>query len=290
MKHSTPIPTTKREIKAQLESMGFKFTTLFASPLGNPKVKKSAEKAGVLTFPLHLAPALLSGFQTCASASEACILACLHAAGNPASYDAKTQARIARTQAFFRARPLFLALLAIEMRAGAKKAKRMNFDLAYRLNATSDIRWESVRFPRELPDCGGLTVIEYAIKLGATPYDYTKHTNRRNYPAEYSLTYSWAGDNESQCIEAFESGLNVAIAFDVKRGKALPKAFNLGGHIVPIHDADDHDARFLDPQGTIAGLRYKYDTSAGKEHRAQARLDAIAGGFVIACDDSRVVW
>ncbi len=47
---------------------------------GNPKVLKGL-KEGFNTYILHLAPASLSGFNTCPKATEGCKAACLNTAG-----------------------------------------------------------------------------------------------------------------------------------------------------------------------------------------------------------------
>lgn len=283
MKHSIPTPSTKTAIKRQLKALGFNFGSLLAEPMANPKIAKSAKKAGVMTFVMHLAPHTLSGFNTCASATESCIDLCLDQSGNPAAGDSKRKARIARTQAFFRARPLFLALLRLEIDSAIAKAKRANMDCAFRLNGTSDIRWESVRF-RDT----GESVAEYIATRGAIPYDYTKHANRRA-PQFYDLTFSYLGD-DSRAIAAFKSGLNIAIVFDVKRNAPLPRAIEIGGKQIPIHDADEHDARFLDPRGVVAGLRYKFKTTRDAESRADQIKNGIESGFIVASEDSRVIW
>lgn len=275
-------PNAKHAIKAALAAQGFTFTSLLAAPMSNPKIAKSAEKAGIMTFVMHLAPHTASGFNTCASATDACIIPCLDKAGNPAAGDSKRAARIARTQAFFRARPLFLALLQIEIDAAIRKARRADMDCAFRLNGTSDIRWESVRFA-----CG-TSVADYIAQNGATAYDYTKHANRRA-PADYNLTFSYLGD-DARAADAFARGYNLAIVFDVKRGKPLPKAVKIGGHVIPVHDADEHDARFLDPRGVVAGLRYKFSTTRDAAPRADQITAGVASGFVIASSDPRAIW
>ena len=277
------LPKTKAAIKRELKALGFNFGSLLAAPMANPKIAKSAKKAGVMTFVMHLAPHSLSGFNTCASATDACIVPCLDKSGNPAAGDAKRAARIARTQAFFRARHLFLALLRIEIDSAIKLAKKSNMDCAFRLNGTSDIRFESVRFSDT-----GETVIDYITRNNATAYDYTKHANRRA-PKGYDLTFSYLGD-ESRAIAARESGLNVAVVFDVRRGKPLPRFLNIDGWIVRVHDADDHDARFLDPRGVVCGLRYKFSTTRDAPSRQEQIKSAIESGFVVSCEDARVVW
>lgn len=277
------IPTTKTAIKSALSARGFTFGALLAAPMSNPKIAKSAKKAGVMTFVMHLAPHTVSGFNTCASATPACIAPCLDQSGNPAAGDTKRAARIARTQAFFRARPLFLALLKTEIDSAIKKARRANMDCAFRLNGTSDIRWESV-----VMHGSGQSVANYIQSQGATIYDYTKHSNRRA-PDFYNLTFSYLGD-ESRALAAFQSGLNVAIVFDVRRNRPLPRAIVLGGKRIAIHDADEHDARFLDPKNVVCGLRYKFKTTRDAAPRAQQIADGIESGFIVASDDARVIW
>ena len=47
---------------------------------GNSKTSKG-EKLGYITYGLHLAPAKLSGYNVCSSASKGCASACLNTAG-----------------------------------------------------------------------------------------------------------------------------------------------------------------------------------------------------------------
>lgn len=152
---------TKRAIHADLAAEGFEFSSLLSRPQSNPKVWKSAKKAGVLTFVMHLAPHSVSGFNTCASATPACINPCLDQSGNPAAGAGKRAARIARTRAFFMARPLFLELLRCEIDAAIARAARLNMDCAFRLNGTSDIRFEAVRF---LDPRGHVAGLRYKFK------------------------------------------------------------------------------------------------------------------------------
>lgn len=129
-------------LKRQARAHGV--NSLLAQPESNPKVAKNM-KSGVMTYPLHLAPAELSGFNVCASSTPGCREGCLHTAGNPLFMDGKTKARIARTVLYFKNRGLFLDLLRAEIDAGIRKAHRANMAPAFRLNATSDIPWERVR-------------------------------------------------------------------------------------------------------------------------------------------------
>jgi len=277
------LPTNK--IKSKLKELNFNFSTLLANPIANPKIKKGL-KLGVLTYPLHLAPFKKSGFNVCASASKMCIKMCLDEAGNPAYFNAKEKARINRTQAYFKARPLFLELLKREILKAINYGKKKNMIVAFRLNATSDIRFESVYLPNE-----NISVIDFVIKNGGEVYDYTKHTNRKNIPEKYKLTFSWAGDNEQKCIEAFNNGFNVAIPFSTKANKELPDRFKLGNKWVKVFDGDNvnGDYRIKDPKNIIVGLRLKYLTSPNSPNRLSQLKNAIQSGFCIdAVNDKRI--
>ena len=243
-----------------------KVNGLLADPLSNPKVAKNG-KLGVLTAPLHLAPASLSGFNTCAMASEGCRASCLHTAGNPAAMAGKTRARIARTQLYFNERESFLALLVLEILAHVERAERANMEPAIRLNATSDIAWErvpvllhGVRFPNVMQAFPGVQF-----------YDYTKimkralaaATGANGWPVNYHLTFSLTEGNDVAARQVLEAGGNVAAVFNVRRNWTLPSRFSVDGLAVRVIDADKHDFRPDDDQyqrralGVISGLRAK---------------------------------
>lgn len=232
--------------------MKFSFSSLLADPVSNPKVAKNG-KLGVLTAPLHLAPASLSGFNVCPMASQGCKAACLNTAGNPAYAKGKATARKARTVAFFKHRAAFMAQLVREIAAHERRAAKAGMACGVRLNATSDIRWETVPCERD--------GIAYANVMLAFPdcsfYDYTKIANRRNLPANYRLTFSLAENNDKAAKLASDNGLNVAVAFNVKRNHPLPKTFAIAGKVLPVIDGDEHDYRPADPSGCIVGLRAK---------------------------------
>ena len=230
----------------------FGFSTLLAAPDANPKLAKSL-KLRVLTAPMHLSPASLSGWNVCPMATLGCKAACLHTAGNPAYMKRKAKARNARTTAYFEARAEFMTTLATEIAKHVKKARAMKYRAAVRLNATSDIRWEVVPVTYN-----GKT---FANIMAAFPrvqfYDYTKIANRKNLPANYHLTFSLAENNDKLARVALNNGMNVAAVFNVVRGHDLPKGFTLGDLIVPVVDGDTHDYRPSDPKLSIIGLRAK---------------------------------
>lgn len=233
---------------------------------GNPKTLKG-QKKGYMTFILHLAPANLSGFNVCPMATEGCKAACLNTAGRggiPAAHKIRENgrtfansiqaARVRRTRYYFEHRAEFMTDLIKDIQAAVKYALKRKLTPVFRLNGTSDIRWESVAI-----DNVNLFGRPFRNIMTAFPtlqfYDYTKLTNRKDIPANYHLTFSLAESNRAQ---AETTSLNVAAVFP---SKALPATF-MGR---PVFNGDDSDLRFLDPPGVIVGLyakgKAKYDRS-----------------------------
>jgi hypothetical protein len=229
---------------------------------GNPKVAKG-QSQGYLTNILHLAPSRMSGYNTCPMATKGCAAACLNTAGRGGLFAGhatgvlsgadlvqaiidgritnKIQlARIARTRFFFENRTAFMAQLVKEVKAAIKRAAKYNLTPVFRLNGTSDIRWETVKVD-------GFDNI-MAMFPGVQFYDYTKIANRRDLPANYHLTFSLAESNLADAERALANGMNVAAVF-----RTVPKVFLS----VPVIDGDATDLRFLDPKGVIVGLKAK---------------------------------
>jgi len=258
-----------RALNKVLEAHGYgKISGLLADPLSNPKVAKNGKLIGVMTFPMHLAPASLGGFNVCAQASEGCKAACLHTAGNPVYMAGKTRSRIAKVQGYFRARTAFMAVLAFEIAAARRKAAKAGMECAIRLNATSDIAWERVPV---MIDGGAGSLMEHHPDLSF--YDYTKITKRAlqaanadpKWPANYHLTFSKAEDNDVDVLAVLRAGGNVSIVFDRKHrlpGFVAPSGTGLAVHPWggwQVTDGDAHDYRPADPAGCIVGLKAKGD-------------------------------
>ncbi len=251
---------------------GFGVNSLLADPISNPKVAKGM-KRGVLTAPLHLAPASLSGWNVCPMATVGCRAACLHTAGNPVYMPNKTKARLARTTAYFRDRHAFMACLVDEIERHEKRAKRMAMKCAVRLNATSDIRWEAVPVSRNGRSYANIMVAFPRISF----YDYTKIANRKHLPRNYHLTFSLAENNERQAFEAHNNGMNVAAVFNVGRNKPLPTVYKLCGAPLDVIDGDLHDYRPAD-RFTPRGKLRKFGVIVGLRAKGDARKDM--SGFV----------
>lgn len=263
-----------RDVNALLTAHGLtKVAGLLSCPEANPKVAKNG-KVGALSFPMHLSPAKISGFEVCPMRSAGCTEACLHTAGNPAYKAGKYASRFAKTQAYFRARKAFMAVLVFEIAAAERKAEKAGMTCGIRLNATSDIFWESVGFT--LDDMKVRSVMDAFPKVEF--YDYTKVTKRAmscalkldRWPSNYHLTFSRAEDNDRACFDMLNAGGNVSVVFDHKGslpafvgaeigygGECILRARDVGRF--EVIDGDDHDFRPVDPKGVVVGLKAKGD-------------------------------
>ena len=208
---------------------------------GNSKTKKG-EKMGWRTFGLHLAPAMLSGFNACLWASKGCAMACLNTAGHGQRHSVQ-DSRIGKTKKFFEDEAAFMAQLVEEIKASIKSAKRAGMVPCFRLNLTSDIPWEHKKID-------GKTIFELFPQVKF--YDYTKGYRRMlnflqgKMPANYHLTFSRSEDNQKFCDMVAQAGGNVAVVFR----NSLPAEY-MGRKVI---SGDETDLRFLDPQGVIVGL------------------------------------
>ena len=255
------LATAGQSMRLNSGSRGFRLLTP-----GNPKTEKG-RGAGFWTFILHLAPASLSGFNVCPMSTGPCREACLNtagrggiAAGGLLTYAAVQagkrneiqSARITRTRAFFEHRAAFMAVLVKEIGKAIRMAERDGFTPVFRLNGTSDIRWETI------PVDGFPNV--FAMFSNVTFYDYTKIQNRKNLPPNYHLTFSLADGNDAAARAAYDRGLNVAAVFrdkaTVARYTASGFALN-GGNLVAVENGDETDLRFLDVQGAVIALYAK---------------------------------
>lgn len=231
---------------------------------GNPKTLKG-QKKGYLSFVLHLAPHKLSGYNVCASATKGCISSCLNTAGRGGMFEKGVTvgntgaslvekitngsvmntiqaARIRKTKQYFEDRENFLTQLAKDTERAIKYAEKKNLIPVFRLNGTSDVKWENIII--------GDDKNIFQLFPSVIWYDYTKHNNRKDLPSNYSLTFSRAESNGDKIPDAIANGMNVAVVF---RTKELPDMY-MG---YPVVNGDESDLRFLDAKGVIVGLKAK---------------------------------
>jgi hypothetical protein len=222
---------------------------------GNPKILKGLVK-GYNTYILHLAPAKLSGYNTCPKATAGCEAACLNTAGRGGMFkkgentNIIQQARIRKTKMFFENRTEFMALLVKDIELAIKQSAKLGLIPVFRLNGTSDIAWEKYSVIRN--------GIEFKNIFNAfnevTFYDYTKILGRKIQQLDnYSLTFSAADGNDLDVLRAMKDGLNVAVVFGIKKTEAMPETYNG----VSVFNGDESDLRFLDPKNVVVGLYAK---------------------------------
>lgn len=270
-------------LQAFSASSGIKHTNILST---NPKTEKSATQ----TYILHLAPAETSGFNVCPNAQN-CKKICLHFAGNPVYMQAKQAARIRRTQALYIAPHEFMQTLVAAILHNVNKQPNAE-PVAIRLNGTSDICWENIEF-NVSAEFSRLLNVKFGVpgdysgqwnifalfqtmqtNIGRRLvwfYDYTKLS--RNWAKcaqlDYHLTFSFDGWNNATNLRlakrALENGVNVAAAFNIKKGKTLPTLADVSAIVggknlsfLPVCDGDLTDFRPSDPTGGhIIGLRFK---------------------------------
>jgi hypothetical protein len=214
----------------------------------NPKIQKGT-KLGYLSFILHLAPADLSGHNTCPKATAGCKAACLNTAGRGGMFrkgettNAIQKARIRKTKYFYEDRAGFMLDLAYDIQKGIKMAEKLGLKPVFRLNGTSDLSWEKY----EVPVFCAKNIFELFPNVQF--YDYTKVLGRKvaDIP-NYFLIFSKADGNDADVARAMKQGMNVAAVFDEVPGEYMGKE---------VINADETDLRFLDPKGVIAGLKAK---------------------------------
>jgi len=224
----------------------------------NTKIIKG-EKLGYKTFGIHLAPHKISGHNVCPSASKGCSASCLNSAGFGV-YNNVQNARLAKTKLFFDNRELFLTTLHKDIETQVRRAKKNNMIPVFRLNLTSDLAWEAIKYQ-------GKSMMEHFPDVQF--YDYSKILGRMinfltgKFPKNYHLTFSRSESNEDKCKIVAGMGGNIATVFG---GKKLPKT-RLKRKVV---SGMETDLRFLDPKNSVVGL-----VAIGKAKKDKS-------GFVVA--------
>lgn len=209
----------------------------------NAKTKKSdALDTNTLTAILYLSPHTLAGYgNVCSSATEGCKQTCLYFAGRGAMSSVQ-QARLKKTKLFFENNSEFMSSLYTDLTLFNSYCKENNLQGFVRLNGTSDIDWQKLKFKSN-----SLTCFESFHSLNF--YDYTKDFKRKSKFNNYSLTFSW---NENvtlaQVKHKLKEKINVAIVFD-----SLPLSWNE----IKVIDGDISDLRPQDQKGVIVGLKAK---------------------------------
>ena len=220
------------------------------------KTSKGTKK-GYLTGILYLAPYKISGKNLCPKSSKGCAEACLYSAGR-GKFNNVQEARIKKTNYFLKDRENFMLDLYKSIIKLIKKPEKLNLKPVVRLNGTSDLRFENIRFNYN----GKHKTIFQAFK-SVQFYDYTKYelSSGRwdNLPKNYDLTFSLSEENHKQAYELLLAGKRIAAVYRKSLpNKQLFKTKDLSLQFSVI-DADKTDLRFNDGQGLICGLIAKGD-------------------------------
>jgi hypothetical protein len=143
-----------------------------------------------------------------------------------------------------------------EVRSHVIRAAKHGLCPCIRLNGTSDLSWEKIRFTYD-----GRRVTLFELFPDVQFYDYTKNPTRfGRTPANYDLTFSLADGNRRAADVVFKNGGRVAAVYrNASRPTARAANWTLPASWDgrPIVDADKHDLRFLDPSGVWCGLKAK---------------------------------
>ena len=222
---------------------------------GNPKILKGL-KQGYNTYILHLAPADLSGFNTCPKATAGCKAACLNTAGRGGMFkkgestNMIQEARIRKTAFFFEERAGFMEWLVADIKLAIKQSAKKGLIPVFRLNGTSDLSWEKYEVIRD----GKLYRNIFTAFPNVQFYDYTKVLGRKISDFKnYHLTFSAADGNDADVMKAIQQSYNVAAVFGIKKTDPMPESYNG----LPVFNGDESDLRFLDPKGVVVGLYAK---------------------------------
>ena len=232
---------------------------------GNPKILKGLAQ-GYNTYILHLAPADLSGYNTCPKATVGCKSACLNTAGRGGLFKKGTttnviqEARMRKTAFFFEERKYFMEWLVADIELAIKQSAKKGLVPVFRLNGTSDLSWEKYEVVRN----GEVFTNIFAAFPDIQFYDYTKDVNRKDLPANYDVTFSYSGVEGFQPFvnKALLNNMRMAVVF--RRENDIPQSF-MG---IPVVSGDNSDVRHLDDK-VIVGLYAK----------GKAKLDTT--GFVV---------
>ncbi len=206
----------------------------------NAKTVKG-QKRGYLTGILYLQPHKAFGFNVCPNAEAAdCHEVCLNTAGRGV-YSQTQDARTRRTRLFHYEREWFMDTLFSDIKALERKAAREGLTPVVRLNGTSDLDWEEIRYRGESP-MERFSMIQF--------YDYTK-LPRLPKNRNYHLVFSYADSAKYQRTVRKAERLRMTMAAVFKGN--LPETFR--GK--PVVSGDENDLVFLHSEAVVVGLKAK---------------------------------
>ena len=243
--------------------------------VGNDAKTIKGQSDRYLTGVLYIAPNVIGTpgniATVCADASPGCIQACLYKSGFGMQNNVQL-ARIRRTQLFFENRFEFMNMLARDIAKIIRKADEIGFTPAIRLNGTSDIPWEKVKFLEFENIMQAFNRVQF--------YDYSK-SYKRALAQPYDITFSRSETNEIEALALLRAGINVSVVFNIGKNSQLPESWN-GFQVI---DGDLNDLRFNDPKsktpgapGYVIGLRLKRTVSKNNNSGFAVALEPVSIG------------
>jgi hypothetical protein len=244
--------------------------------LGSSAKIDAGQSVGILSTVLYMQPARESGREACAGRSAGCTAACLAEGTGRMSMTGPQRARRRRHGAFYADRAAFLRDLSLEVKRHEVRARKAGKIPAVRLNGTTDLPWHRMPFV----DADGTRWPNvHAAHPNVRFYEYTKLPLRvaakGGLPPNLHLTFSVSDHAEADrhAIDYLSAGYGAAVVLRIARHD-IPSTFHFPAPSgvpasamlrYPTVDGDAHDARFLDPAGSIVVLaakgRAKSDTS-----------------------------
>lgn len=205
--------------------------------IGNDAKTVKGEKLNYMTGILYLYPS--ESPDICPAHTSECISNCLVGSGH-GRFENVQSARIKKTRLFKDDYNKFIDQLYEDIDKLIIRANKKGMVPCVRLNGTSDINWMSIK----------KSPIKYFKDVQF--YDYTKVPGYlkifKKYD-NYDLTFSYNGLNWDFCEKVLKDGVNVSKIFFQK----LPSDFKS----FSVINGDENDLRFLDPKGSIVGLKHK---------------------------------
>lgn len=213
------------------------------SLLSSSSKTRKCLSVGVLARALYLTPGIF-----CPGATPGCLRACLGHTSGRMQMPTHAIARDRRVALYVEDPSMFVAKLKIELAEHCYEADRLDLRPAVRLNGTSDLPWEKLHGELfdEFPQ---VRFFDYTKLVCRAEAALMRSPTRTPWPDNYHLTFSAAADNHQQARRILALGGNVAVVFWPEH----PRSF--WGY--PVVNGDGHDARFLDPDGVVVGLKAK---------------------------------
>ena len=214
--------------------------------LSNGKTNAKLVKNERESFIMYLSPHTNNskGINLCINASEECILLCLYDSGFASVFASVNEARQRRTEFYINSKEAFIIQLAKEINEYILEANGK--EILFRLNGTSDL--DFLYMLKKYADFDFMKTPDNVYF-----YDYTKILGKvKKYSHctdKYRLTFSFSGTNKDECIEALQSGANVAMVYK----KNMPKEWN-GFEVV---NGDVSDEEMFKYKSKVLALKLK---------------------------------